>query len=179
MVMKYLWALNGSSPGAALMRLRGAVGQELPALLVVLEIRHHDLVEHLLMHGRIEDRAQHLDAAVEIARHHVGRGDVDRRLRMRQAVAVAEAIDAAVLEEAADDRLDADVFRQARHARPQAADAAHHEVDLHAGARRLVERVDDLADRPAHSSSSRSRRAGRPWRARSPRRCARGCACAD
>src|SRR3982751_5853017 len=25
---------------------RGAVGQEVPALLVVLQIRHHDLVEH-------------------------------------------------------------------------------------------------------------------------------------
>ncbi len=51
-------------------------------------------------------------------------------------MAGAEAIDAAVLEEAADDRLDADVLGQARHARPQAADAAHHEVDLHARLRR-------------------------------------------
>src|SRR6188474_3938817 len=32
---------------------RGAVGQEVPALLVILQIRHHDLVEHLLMHGCI------------------------------------------------------------------------------------------------------------------------------
>ena len=59
---------------------RGAVRQEVPALLVVLEIRHHDLVEHLLVHGGIEDRTEHLDAAVEIARHHVGGGDVDRGL---------------------------------------------------------------------------------------------------
>ena len=48
-----------------------AVGQELPALLIVLEIRHHDLTEDLLMHGSIEDRAQHFDAPVEVARHHV------------------------------------------------------------------------------------------------------------
>src|ERR1041385_4585605 len=41
------------------------VGQELPALLVVLEVGDHDLVEHLLVHGGIEDRAQHLDAAIE------------------------------------------------------------------------------------------------------------------
>src|SRR4029078_9760512 len=34
-----------------------AVGQELPTLLVVLEIRHHDLAEDLLVHGNIEDRA--------------------------------------------------------------------------------------------------------------------------
>jgi len=50
-----------------------AVGQELPTLLVVLEIRHHDLAEDLLVHGGIEDRAQYFNAPVEIARHHVGR----------------------------------------------------------------------------------------------------------
>ena len=32
--------------------IRRAVGQEFPALLVVLEVRHHDLFEHLLVHGR-------------------------------------------------------------------------------------------------------------------------------
>src|SRR5262245_61459706 len=51
----------------------GAVRQEVPTLLVILEIRDHDLVEHLLMDGRIENRAQRLDSPVEIARHHVGR----------------------------------------------------------------------------------------------------------
>ena len=50
-----------------------AVGQELPALLIVLEIRHHDLAEDLLVDGGIEDRAQHFNTPVEIARHHVGR----------------------------------------------------------------------------------------------------------
>ena len=49
----------------------------------------------------------------------------------------------AVLEEAPDDALDPDVLRQARHPGPQAADAAHDEVDLHAGLARRVERVDD------------------------------------
>src|SRR5687767_14199955 len=44
---------------------RCAVGQAVPALLVILEIRHHDLVEHLLMDGGILDRAQDFDAAVE------------------------------------------------------------------------------------------------------------------
>src|SRR5882724_10542071 len=59
---------------------RGAVGQEVPALLVVLEIRHHDLVEHLLVYRRVENRAQYLDAAVEIARHHVGGRNIERGL---------------------------------------------------------------------------------------------------
>src|SRR4051794_7266942 len=43
---------------------RGAIGQEVPALLVVLEIRRHDLVEHLFMYRGIENGTQHLDAAV-------------------------------------------------------------------------------------------------------------------
>src|SRR4051794_170946 len=47
----------------------GAVRQELPTLLVILEVCRHDLTEDLLVHGRIEDRAQHLDAPVEVARH--------------------------------------------------------------------------------------------------------------
>ena len=57
------------------------------------------------------------------------------RLAARQAVAAAEGVDARVFEEAADDRFDADVIGEAGHARPQAADAAHHEVDLDPGAR--------------------------------------------
>src|SRR5580693_5138803 len=62
---------------------------------------------------------------------------------MRQPVASAEAVDATVLEEAADDRLDPDVFREALDARPQAADAAHDEFDRDTRLGRLVERVDD------------------------------------
>src|ERR1700736_3969157 len=89
--------------GGGLYAHRGAVRQELPALLVVLEVGDHDLTEHLLVHRRIEDRAQHLDPAVEVARHQIGGRDIDRRARMRQDVAGAEAEDAAVLEEAADD----------------------------------------------------------------------------
>ena len=124
--------------------IRRAVGQQFPALLIVLEIRHHDLAEHLFVHGGIEDGAQHLDPPIEIARHHVGRRDVDGGLGMRQAVAATEAIDAAVLEKAAHDRLDPDVLRQARQARPQAADPAHDEVDGNSGQGRLIKKVDDL-----------------------------------
>src|SRR5687767_2864317 len=46
--------------------LARARGQYPPALLVVEEVRDHDLVEHLLVHRGVEDRQQHLDAAVEI-----------------------------------------------------------------------------------------------------------------
>src|SRR4030095_9766429 len=53
--------------------IRSAVGQKIPALFVILEISHHDLIEHLLVHGRIEDRAQDLDPAVKISGHNDGR----------------------------------------------------------------------------------------------------------
>src|SRR5215831_6337016 len=96
--------------GCGLYARRGAVRQELPALLIVLEIGHHDLVEHLLVHGRIEHGAEHLDATVEGAGHEVGGGDVHRGIRMRQRMAGPEAIGPAVLEEAADDRLDTDAI---------------------------------------------------------------------
>src|SRR5580692_6595431 len=89
---------------------RRTISEKLPALLVVLQIRYHDLIEHLLVHGGIEDRAQRLDAAVEVTRHHVGRRDVDRGLCVRQRVTGAEAIDATMLQETPDDRLDANIF---------------------------------------------------------------------
>src|SRR5258708_3202968 len=102
--------IEGLLPLRAFYAIRGAVGQEFPALLVILEIGHHDLLEHLLVHGRIENRAKHLHAAVEIARHHVGAGDVDRGLGVRQAMAGAEAVDAAVVGEPPQDRLDPNLF---------------------------------------------------------------------
>src|SRR5947209_6885681 len=144
--------------GCGLYARRGAVRQELPALLIVLEIGHHDLVEHLLVHGRIEHRAQHLDATVEVARHEVGGGDVDRGLRVWQRMPGPEAIDPAVLEKAADDRLDPDAIGQSRHRGSQAANAAHHQIDLDAGARGGVERVDYLrVDQRVHLHPDRRR----------------------
>src|SRR5579875_3457014 len=39
---------------------RAAVRQERPALFVVHQVGHHDLSQHLLVHGRVEDGAEHL-----------------------------------------------------------------------------------------------------------------------
>ena len=141
--------------------LRGSVRQDPPALLVVGEIGDHDLAEDLLVDGRIEDGHDRLDPAVEVARHHVGRADEDLGFRRRQAVAVAEAIDAGVLEEAPDDRLHADALGQAGNAGPETADAAHDEVDLDAGLAGVVERVDDLRiDQRVHLHPDLRRAAG-------------------
>ena len=65
-------------------------------------------------------------------------------LRIGEFRAVAETNDARVLEEPPDDRFDADVLRHARHAGPQAANAAHHQIDFHALVGGAIERVDDL-----------------------------------
>ena len=148
------------------------VGQYPKALLVVHQIGFHDLIEHVLVHGRIAQRHQRLDAAIEVALHQIGRGNVDVRLAARQSVAAAEGVDARVLEKAPDDRLDADVLGEAGHARPQAANAAHDQIDFDAGAARRVERVDDFRNRPARCTCPRSPPACRFRRTRSPRRCA-------
>ena len=67
----------------------------------------------------------------------------------------------AVLEEAADDRAHADVLGQPGDAGPQAAEAAHDEVDRHAGLRGLARAL----RRSGRSSSwfiLTTMRAGRP-----------------
>ena len=59
-------------------------------------------------------------------------------------MAGAERVDARMLQKSADKRLDADVVGEAGDARPQAANAAYHDVDLHACPTGGVESVDDL-----------------------------------
>src|SRR4051812_41551758 len=89
-------ALFGSDP------LVAAIGLQAPALLGVEQIGDHHLVEHLGVDGRVLDRQHIFDAAVEIARHPVGRADVDPGIAVGQLVAVSEAPDSGMLEEAAD-----------------------------------------------------------------------------
>src|SRR6478672_5875807 len=73
---------------------RTAIRQELPALFVILEIGNHDLAKDLLVHRGIEHRTQDLDPAIEIARHHIGRGNINGGSGMRQRMAGTETVDA-------------------------------------------------------------------------------------
>ena len=83
------------------------------------------------------------------------------RLAAGEAVAVAEGVDAGVLEEAADDGLDADVVRQARDAGAEAADAADDDHDVHAGLACGVEAVDEgIVDQRVHLEPDMGRAAG-------------------
>ena len=102
-----------------------------PALGLVAQVGGHHLIDDLGMDGGVVDLDQGLDPTVEIAVHPVGRGDEHPGARGRQAVAVAQTDDPAVFEEAPDNRLDADVLAEPRHAGPQAADPADHHVDPH------------------------------------------------
>src|SRR6185312_13391751 len=79
-----------------------AVGLHVPraALIRKLRVEH---VPQLLLQPRILDRAQHLDALLEVALHRIGRADV-----VLGAPGVVEVVDARVLEEAADHADDLD-----------------------------------------------------------------------
>src|SRR5260221_14408114 len=52
--------------------LIGAVASHVPALRLVLEQRHHDLIQNLLMYGRVFDRNQCFNTSIEISRHPIG-----------------------------------------------------------------------------------------------------------
>src|SRR5262249_5551957 len=97
---------------AGMEAFRASIGPHPAALQIVLEVRHHDLVENLLVHRWVENWHHGLDATVEVARHHVCRADIDDSLSIRKAVPSAEAINARMLEGAADDALDMDGLRQ-------------------------------------------------------------------
>ncbi len=101
-------------------------------------IRRQNLVVNARAGRRIAHREDHLAALEEVARHPVGRAEIDFVV-----AAVGEVEDARVLQEAADDGAHADAFRQAFDAGPQDAEAANDQVDLDSRLRGLVERLDD------------------------------------
>ena len=86
--------------------------------------------------AQVED---HFDALVDIALHPIGAAEIDFGF-----AAVAEDVDAAVLEEAADHAADANPAAESAHSRTQRAGAAHDEFDLHARLRGFVKGVDDF-----------------------------------
>src|ERR1700733_6162946 len=81
----------------------GSLAVQVPRALVVGE-GAFERVEQLCAQALGLDRHRQLDAVVEVARHQVRGGDVDRLL-----AAAFEGVDARVLEQPADDRDDPDV----------------------------------------------------------------------
>src|SRR5580658_3154066 len=99
--------------GALLVPARGAqvasVSVHEPALGLVVQIRHHDLIQHLLVDRGVLYRSQNLDATIEVARHPVGRGDEHASVIGGQGVAVRKDAYPRVLQETADDAFYPDV----------------------------------------------------------------------
>src|SRR5437763_4817874 len=124
---------------ASLAAAPAAVRAQLPGERVVFQAAVERVLElgleRVVLYGHHE-----LDTVVEVARHQVGRAYVVARLAVSP-----ERVDARVLEEAADHRRDADVLAHTRDAGPKRADASHVQVDLHAGPRGLVQRLDAAA----------------------------------
>ena len=114
------------------------VGAQFPRQGVVLAVDVEDALEPVdqLLVG---DGRQRFDSAVEVARHEVGRPDV-----VLAPPALAEAVDPGVFEVAAHDRTHGDGLGQAGYTGPQAAHAAHDEVDLRPRLRRPVEGIDHI-----------------------------------
>ena len=76
---------------------------------------------------------------VEIARHQIGAAEQERAPASR-----VEDVEAAVLEEPAEDAAHADGLAEARHARTKRADAARDDVDLRALLSCAVQLLDEL-----------------------------------
>ena len=113
--------------GLALLRRRGptSVGAQFPAP----GRRIHRRLEHLVqlrLQPRILHLRHHLDPAVEITMHHVGTADPEL-------VDGAEVNNSRVFEESPQNRAHHDVLGEAGDARPQRADAPHHDFDPHTG----------------------------------------------
>ena len=139
-IMSSRWTERGSSPGSR----RSHVPSERSSHANMSSASERSTMSiRSPLSSSVLDRREQLDAGVEVARHEVGRADVDRRL----AVAL-EGVDPRVLEEPADDRDDADVLRHALHARD-------------AGSRSRA-RSGRRARRPARRGTARGCSAGRP-----------------
>src|SRR5262249_28307239 len=114
---------------------------ERPRLALIRERELEDLPQPLAQRARVH-RRDRLDAGGEVAGHPVGGTDVERAAEGILA-GVLEVVDARVLEEPPHNRGDADVVGEARYARRERADAAHHEVRANTGLRGADERADD------------------------------------
>jgi hypothetical protein len=92
---------------------------------------------------RVENREDHLNAAMEVAGHEIGAAEENEWIPP-----IGEDIDAAMFEETVHDASDLDVFAQSGDTGAEAADPAYEELDgdsfLGAGVQRLNDlRVDE------------------------------------
>ena len=116
----------------------GAVAREAAGLHVVAQLHAHVFV-HQGAAGGVEHGEGDLHAVLGVARHHVGRAQIDH-VRVH-----AKGVNARMLQKASDDRTDMHVLGLARNTGLEARDAADDHVHADSCARRLGDLVDDLA----------------------------------
>src|SRR3546814_5368655 len=75
---------------AGIKAMINAVAIQFPTLFVIDQAGDHHLVPHLIMHGRVFNGEHIFDTPIEIARHPVGRADIDLRLPVGQFLAIAK-----------------------------------------------------------------------------------------
>ena len=132
--------LSGSRHG----HLGGSVVLDEPALLIILQIGDHDLIEDLGANSEIQNWSQDFDLAVEAVRYQVSRTDVNGRIWGGQSVSLGETVDSRVLEIAANNTLYANVLRHAADPGTQTTDPTNDEFDPDPGLTRLIKRRNDL-----------------------------------
>src|SRR5262249_14896150 len=119
--------------GAAGYTLVGSIGQHPPRFHIVLQIDAEDFVTQTPQDVGLDDREQHLHAAIEIARHQVRTPEIDLFLP-----SATEVDNPAVLEDPADNAGHANRLAHPGDPGTQAAHAANQQVDLHPGLGRAI-----------------------------------------
>ena len=116
------------------------------------------MLQHWIFNGK-----QRLHAFQQVARHPVSATNINFFF-----AAVGEVENPAVLEKASDNAAYLDVVADAAHARPQSANAAHHQVNLHSRLRGAIELAHDVAVQQRIHLDDDSRRTSMPRMIRFP-----------
>src|SRR5581483_1663015 len=104
-----------------------AVRPHQPRLHVVLERQGEDLADDAFAQVAVLDGKHHLDATEKVARHPIGAADKNPGL-----ASVLEVKNPAVLEKPVHHATHGDVVADSFEPGPQATNAAHDEIDIHA-----------------------------------------------
>ncbi len=135
-------------PGLRVKGRLARIGQHTDVGAVRLQFARVDRIgqhtpEQIIAQGgaqdRVLDREEGLHAPIQVALHQI-RAAEEHLL----AAPIGKVINAAVLQEASQDAAHADRLAESRNTGAQAADAAHDQIDLHAGLRGAIEGGDDF-----------------------------------
>ncbi len=125
--------------GAKAARAPIASARVYASLQSVAEVRRDHFGEKLVAEHGVPEAENYLDALVDVALHPIGAAEENFGL-----ASVGEDEDAAVLEKTPDDTAHANSAAQPANTGAQRARAADDQLDMHAGLRRTIERLNDF-----------------------------------